>query len=343
MLHASVEFSVKDFAEWANIDLPQKYLQMDPSIFVQTNIFSNYSSLFDQYIAHIEEKEEEQRSKEEEQRSKEQLHDFSYLNTKVPIEEKYTWDKESQKLINYAKTAGIKDQILNLLNTVFGGSWDNVTKAIEEYKQEKQGFKTAGIFDKAKTWLMITLIAAMLGTTAQNVMAGPLDWLTKAKSQTESVDKKPEWVNKTFYFNEDKTIAYGVGSASYIDDAYRLRSIADNKARGELARGLNSKTLTLSIPIDHWQDPNTGEFFSLVESPVKENTKQTKHVDLSSEFSKIKNKIEQNKDRLVDLEMYDRSNTNLEKIIKLNKDGKDQTKILEFLKKLNDIIDSSIQ
>mgnify|MGYP001570108400 CR=1 FL=1 len=61
------------------------------------------------------------------------------------------------------------EEVVELVEDYFE-DWDSVVEAIEDYAEER---KESGIFDKGKTWLMITLIATLLGITTSEVLANP--------------------------------------------------------------------------------------------------------------------------------------------------------------------------
>ena len=67
------------------------------------------------------------------------------------------------------------EEIVDLKEDYFE-DWDVVIEAIEEYAETT---KEAKIFDKAKTWLMITLIATLLGITTSEVLANPNENIEK--------------------------------------------------------------------------------------------------------------------------------------------------------------------
>lgn len=145
----------------------------------------------------------------------------------------------------------------------------------------------------------------------------------------------PDWVKKGSgaFTREKGKVFYGVGSASNIKNMSLLRSTADNRARNELAKvfetyssslmkdymastaagseqissseeqhveqaikTVTATTLTGVEIVDYWQDPGSGEFFSLARLDVeafKENL--SKMEELSG---KAKEYIKQNADRL---------------------------------------------
>lgn len=124
--------------------------------------------------------------------------------------------------------------------------------------------------------------------------------------------KAPEWVIKGSgaFKSDGGKMFYGVGSASSIGNPTLLRTAADDRARNELAKifetysasllkdymtstvgtdrtamadeqnvelaikTVTAMTLTGSEIIDHWQNPDTGELFSLARVDI-ENFKQS--------------------------------------------------------------------
>lgn len=146
--------------------------------------------------------------------------------------------------------------------------------------------------------------------------------------------QSPDWVRKgSGAFGADQgKVFYGVGSASAIQNPPLLRSTADNRARNELAKvfqiytaslmkdyavsttagtpGVSSEeqlveqaiktvsgmTLSGVEIVDHWQNPATGEYFSLARldlAAFKGNLEKAKELD-----AKTKEYIRQNSDRL---------------------------------------------
>lgn len=146
--------------------------------------------------------------------------------------------------------------------------------------------------------------------------------------------KAPDWVKKgSGAFKKEKGKAfYGVGSAEKIQDFSLLRSTADNRARNEIAkifevynsslmkdysastgagkkdvtaeeqhveqviRTVTKTTLTGIEVIDHWQNPDTGELFSLARLDLeyyKDNMEKAKELD-----SRVRDYIRENADRL---------------------------------------------
>lgn len=146
----------------------------------------------------------------------------------------------------------------------------------------------------------------------------------------------PAWVTKgSGAFGADKgKVFYGVGSASGIRNLSLLRSTADNRARNELAKvfevytaslmkdymastsagdpkasseeqhieqaikTVTSATLNGVEMVDHWQDPNTQEFFSLAKLDMAAFKDM---LDKSKELNdKTKEYVRKNADRLHD-------------------------------------------
>lgn len=179
-------------------------------------------------------------------------YDFSPIDVvteeeKASAREQYSrgYDLGQKHQINaFSINASAKDQILSLLATVFGGSWGNVVKAIEEYKQEG---KSAGVFDKAKVWLMITLMAALLGTSAQDVLAGD------ARSKVDSIK------NKMSIAEESITTVVELERAIQQRDIKKLKQISE-KAREELnSTNISDKETVIDllgqiygVSIDNW-------------------------------------------------------------------------------------------
>lgn len=144
----------------------------------------------------------------------------------------------------------------------------------------------------------------------------------------------PKWVLKgSGAFEKDRgKVFYGVGSVSGIKNFSLLRSAADDRARNELGKIFEVYTSSLmkdymasttagekdaaaeeqhveqaiktvaSITlsgveiVDHWQNPDTGEFFSLARLDVaafKESLEKVKELD-----GKVREYIRRNADRL---------------------------------------------
>ena len=145
--------------------------------------------------------------------------------------------------------------------------------------------------------------------------------------------KAPEWVVKGSgaFGGERGKVFYGVGSAINMQSSL-LRSAADNRARNELAKifqvytsslmkdytastsagqanvtseeqnveqavkTVTAMTLSGSEIVDHWQNPATGEMYSLARldlSAFKDNLDKAKELD-----AKAKEYIRQNAERL---------------------------------------------
>lgn len=122
----------------------------------------------------------------------------------------------------------------------------------------------------------------------------------KPKDVVSEKPARPEWVDKgSGAFDGDRAF-YAVGSAFGIQNPSLLRSTADNRARAELAKIFKTYTASLmkdyqastmagdpnetseeqhventfktftkaelsgAMIVDHWKDPETGEYFSLV-------------------------------------------------------------------------------
>jgi hypothetical protein len=146
--------------------------------------------------------------------------------------------------------------------------------------------------------------------------------------------KAPDWVIKgSGAFEKERGKAfYGIGSASGIKSFSLLRSAADNRARNEIAKifetyssslmkdymasttagekdvsseeqhveqvikTVTKSTLTGVEIINHWQNPDTGELYSLARLDLvtfKENLEKAKELD-----SKVRDYIRDNASRL---------------------------------------------
>lgn len=128
--------------------------------------------------------------------------------------------------------------------------------------------------------------------------------------------KAPEWVIKGngAFSRGDNQVFHGIGSAFGINNPALLRTTADNRAREEIAKTfqfyisslmkdymastmagdpnisleeqhveqgmktVTSMTLSGVLIVDHWQNPQTGEFFSLAELDLKAFTDSLKKV-----------------------------------------------------------------
>jgi hypothetical protein len=146
--------------------------------------------------------------------------------------------------------------------------------------------------------------------------------------------KAPEWVVKgsgAFTTDRDK-VFHAVGSAFGINNPALLRTMAENRARNEIAKvfqfytaslmkdymasttagvpdvsseehhieqaikTVTAMTLSGVIVVDYWQNPQTGEFFSLAELDLKTfggNVGKLKELD-----PKIRDYIRENAERL---------------------------------------------
>jgi hypothetical protein len=129
-------------------------------------------------------------------------------------------------------------------------------------------------------------------------------------------------------------VFYGVGSASGIRNFSLLRTTADNRARNEIAKTfefytaslmkdysastmagdpnvtseeqhveqaiktVTSQTLSGVEIVDHWQDPNTGEFFSLARMDLEAFKDAFQKQQQLSE--RVRDYVRQNADRLHD-------------------------------------------
>ena len=150
--------------------------------------------------------------------------------------------------------------------------------------------------------------------------------------------KAPDWVKKGSgaFSKESGKVFYGVSSASKISDISLLRATADNRARNEIAKifeaytaslmkdymaatsagaagpdaaageqhveqaikTVASVTLTGVEIVDHWQNPETGEYFSLARLDIetfKNNLAKMKELN-----EKAREHIKQNADKLHD-------------------------------------------
>lgn len=146
----------------------------------------------------------------------------------------------------------------------------------------------------------------------------------------------PDWVIKgSGAFDDDKgKIFYGVGSASNMKNNSLLRTTADNRARNEIAKlfefytaslmkdymasttagdpdvsaeeqhveqaikTVTSSTLSGVEVIDHWQNPSTGELFSLARLDLKafkDNLEKARELN-----AKARDYIRENADKLHD-------------------------------------------
>lgn len=146
--------------------------------------------------------------------------------------------------------------------------------------------------------------------------------------------KAPDWVKKGkgSLGTDNGKVFYGVGSASAIQNPSLLRSTADTRARIELAKifqsyntslekgyqasiiagnpaaaseeqlierawkSVTAMTLSGAEIVDHWQNPESGEFYSLARlhlDTFKNSSEKSKELD-----AKMKEYIRQNSDRM---------------------------------------------
>jgi len=146
--------------------------------------------------------------------------------------------------------------------------------------------------------------------------------------------KSPDWVRKGSgaFGSEKGKVFYGVGAASGIKNPSLLRSTADTRARNDISLVLQYYTASLTKDymgsttakkpavsaeeqlvekalkevsgvtlsgveiVDHWQNPATGEFYSLARldlSAFKDSLEKAKELD-----EKTKEYIRKNSDRL---------------------------------------------
>src|SRR5688572_13222560 len=95
-------------------------------------------------------------------------------------------------------------------------------------------------------YLFLFVLAACGGSRAQ---ASKTEAAADAPSKSESAPEpsgKPRWVTRgSVAVAGDKRAFYGVGSASGIKEAALLRSTADNRARAELAKLLDTFSASL--------------------------------------------------------------------------------------------------
>jgi len=144
----------------------------------------------------------------------------------------------------------------------------------------------------------------------------------------------PDWVLKgsSAYAKDKGRSFYGVASATNIGNSSLLRTAADNRARNDLAKSIQFysaslmkdymastgggqetaeeqhleqavKTVTIQTLsgveiIDHWQNPETGELFSLAKldlSAIKEAAEKSKELN-----SQVKEYVRKNADALHD-------------------------------------------
>jgi hypothetical protein len=126
----------------------------------------------------------------------------------------------------------------------------------------------------------------------------------------------PDWVLKgsSAYAKDKGRSFYGVASATNIGNSSLLRTAADNRARNDLAKSIQfysaslmkdymASTVTIQTLsgveiIDHWQNPETGELFSLAKldlSAIKEAAEKSKELN-----SQVKEYVRKNADALHD-------------------------------------------
>lgn len=181
------------------------------------------------------------------------------------------------------------------------------------------------IFFKKTRLLAVTgmLIVSGCAGSGQSAKVTPLQKLSA-----------PEWVLKgSGAFGKDKgKVFYGVASASNIGNTALLRAAADNRARNEVAKGIQFysaslmkdyaastnagnesseeqhvaqaiKTVTIQTLsgveiIDHWQNPETGELYTLAKldlSAVKDAAEKSKELN-----EQVKEYVRKNADNLHD-------------------------------------------
>ncbi len=165
----------------------------------------------------------------------------------------------------------------------------------------------------------------------------------------------PPWVhsgNRAFRGENEKAF-YGVASASEIKNPDLLRSAADNRAKNEIARILQiytaalmkdyktlitekgmdatfeeahvepaintivTETITSVEIIDHWQNPETGEFYSKAKLNLKvfnDNLEKIEGID-----AKVKDYIKQNEDRIYEELKIEKNNYEVNEQVDINK------------------------
>lgn len=87
--------------------------------------------------------------------------------------------KGTKSMLKIGMDDAVIEEVAELVEDYFG-DWESAIEAIEDYSDEQ---KEAGIFDKGKTWLIITLIATLLGITTGEVLANPQQAIHKVKTQ----------------------------------------------------------------------------------------------------------------------------------------------------------------
>ena len=126
----------------------------------------------------------------------------------------------------------IIEEIIELKEDYFE-DWNTVVEAIEDYSED---VKEAGIFDKGKTWLMITLIAALLGITTSEVLANPNENVKKLvtlyQRDIQGVDdvyvaiSSRIYEGNTYYF-----VAFDAKGISKILDKDKRKQLAKSKVK----------------------------------------------------------------------------------------------------------------
>lgn len=184
-----------------------------------------------------------------------------------------------------------------------------------------------------KAWYLFVILSFIsIGCASTGGSGGP----QTAKFTPIQKLGAPDWVLKgSGAFGGDKGKAfYGAGSASNSSNVSLMRSSADNRARNEIAKTMQIytaslmkdyqattsadanlgvadeqhieqaiktvTTMTLSGAeiVDHWQNPETGEFYSLARldlNSVKDTFDKAKELN-----AKVKEYVRQNADKLHD-------------------------------------------
>ena len=188
--------------------------------------------------------------------------------------------------------------------------------------------ETAMGFFNAKSVVVAVMLMAS-GCVGSGQVANP----TILSTPLQKLDA-PDWVKKgsgAFEKNKGK-VFYGVASATNIGNSSLLRTAADNRARNEIAKGIQVysaslmkdymastsagqessdeqhvqqaiKTVTMQTLsgveiIDHWQNPDTGELYSLAKLDlyiVKDAAEKSKELN-----DQIKEYVRKNADALHD-------------------------------------------
>lgn len=148
---------------------------------------------------------------------------------------------------------------------------------------------------KSISWLSVVVLLALAGCAGQTRLDSDL-----------GVSGAPDWVNKgtAYVANDDGRLFHGVGSAGPTGDVSLQRSVADDRARAELARIFNSyldvvsadyqaaarsgkemqadETMSRQIRsisqlnlsgariVARWQDKKTGTLWSIAEIDLKQ-------------------------------------------------------------------------